>query len=255
MLYLQTFAQTDPGIKYARDPMRCLALVAALVALAPRAAAFDPTDQYEKREVQGFAILVNPEVHKHADEAKEAFAELDSQLKKLCAVVPEKPLAELKKVRIWIEWEAKKNGAAEFHTSLDWLKENGYNPDKEKSVEINNARNFVKWSRQNQPWMMLHELAHSYHFRVLGDEFAPLHNAYKQAKERKLYDEVEYIQDGKTRLKKKAYALSAPAEYFAELTEAYFGKNDFFPFTREELEKHDPQMAALLGRLWGADRR
>ena len=50
--------------------MRWLALVAALVAFAPRTAAFDPTDQYEKRDMRGFAILVNLEVHKHADEAK-----------------------------------------------------------------------------------------------------------------------------------------------------------------------------------------
>src|SRR5207248_2653244 len=138
-----------------------------------------------------------------------------------------KPLAELKKVRLWMEWEAKKNGAAEFHASLGWLKDNGYNPDKEKAVEINNTRSFVKWSRQNQPWMVLHELAHAYHFRVLGDNYPPLHDAYKQAKERKLYDEVEYIQDEKTRLKKRAYAITSPAEYFAELSEAYFGKNDF----------------------------
>jgi dipeptidyl-peptidase-4 len=42
-------------------------------------------------------------------------------------------------------------------------------------------------------------------------------------------------------------------EYFAETTEAFFSRNDFFPFTRDELRRHDPAMHDLLARLWGAD--
>ena len=38
----------------------------------------------------------------------------------------------------------------------------------------------------------------------------------------------------------RAYALNGPNEYFAELTEAYFGKNDFYPFNRDDLKHHDP---------------
>jgi hypothetical protein len=30
----------------------------------------------------------------------------------------------------------------------------------------------------------------------------------------------------------------------------YFSTNDFFPFTREQLVKHDPTIAELLGTLW-----
>jgi len=39
-------------------------------------------------------------------------------------------------------------------------------------------------------------------------------------------------------------------EYFAETTEAFFSRNDFFPFTREELHQHDPEMETLLERVW-----
>lgn len=228
--------------------MRSSAALFLLALFTPTSPAFEPTSDYEKREVRGFSILVHPEVMKHEAEAKEAFAELDSQLKNLCEVVPQKPLAELKKVRIWFEWEAKKNGAAEFHVNAGWLKSNGYNPDKLLAVEINNTRNFVKWSRSAQPWMVMHELAHSYHFRVLGDKYPPLVDAFKQAKERKLYDEVERVNAKK---KEKAYAITAMPEYFAELTEAYFGKNDFFPFTKAELEKHDPVGYELMRSVWG----
>jgi len=209
--------------------------------------AFDPIEKYNKREIQGFTVLVHPEVDKHPEEAKAAFAELDAQLKKINEVVPEKPLASLKKIKFWVEWETKKNGAAEFHVSSGWLKDNGYNPDKAHGIEINNLKNFVAWSQKTQPWMILHELAHSYHFTVLGDKYGPLQDAYKQAMERKLYDSVEFIHGGK----RKAYAATNPAEYFAELSEAYFGKNDFFPFTRDELEKHDPVGFEMMKKAWG----
>ncbi len=213
--------------------------------------AFDPIEKYNKREIQGFTVLVHPEVDKHPEEAKAAFAELDAQLKKINEVVPEKPLASLQKIKFWVEWETKKNGAAEFHVSSGWLKDNGYNPDKAHAVEINNLKNFVAWSQKTQPWMILHELAHSYHFTVLGDKYGPLQDAYKQAMERKLYDSVEFVHGGK----RKAYATTNPAEYFAELSEAYFGKNDFFPFTRDELEKHDPVGFEMMKKAWGTPRK
>jgi hypothetical protein len=219
----------------------------ALIAFASPVLAFDPTETYSQRDIRGFTVRVNPEVAKHADDEKAALAELDAQLGRICEVVPARPLAALKKITIWIEWETKKKGAAEFHVSAGWLKANDFNPDKLKGVEINNARNFVAWSKKTQPWMVLHELAHAYHFTVLGDKHAPLHAAYKQALERKLYDEVAFITGGK----KKAYAATNAAEYFAELSEAYFGKNDFFPFTRTELEKHDPAGFEMLKKAWG----
>lgn len=228
--------------------MRLFALIGVL-AVAAHAAAFDPIEKYTKREIQGFTVLVHPEVEKHPDEATAAFAELEAQLKSINEVVPAKPLAALKKVRFWVEWEAKKNGAAEFHVSAGWLKDNGYNPDKVHAVEINNLKNFVAWSKKTQPWMVLHELAHAYHFTVLGDKYEPLQAAYKQAMERKLYDSVEFIHGGK----RKAYATTNPAEYFAELSEAYFGKNDFFPLTRAELEKHDPVGFQMLQKAWGKE--
>jgi hypothetical protein len=39
-------------------------------------------------------------------------------------------------------------------------------------------------------------------------------------------------------------------EYFAECSEAFFSTNDFFPFNKEELQKHDPEMFELLHKLW-----
>jgi hypothetical protein len=42
-----------------------------------------------------------------------------------------------------------------------------------------------------------------------------------------------------------------PKEYFAETSEAFFSRNDFFPFDKAELAKADPRMTELLAKLWG----
>lgn len=209
---------------------------------------FTPTDAYESRTLRGFKLLVHPDVAEHPEDAAAMFDELDAQLEKIEAVVPKKALEELRRVPFWIEWEVRPNGAAEFHVSEDWLKEHGYNPDKVFSVEINNCRNFVAWSRREQPWMTLHELAHAYHHRVLKHEHPALEAAFRAAVEKKLYDEVDYVRPGE---KGKAYAVTNVDEYFAELTEAYFGKNDFFPFHRAELERHDPTGFDVVRSIWG----
>jgi hypothetical protein len=48
----------------------------------------------------------------------------------------------------------------------------------------------------------------------------------------------------------RAYALKNEQEFFAETTEALFGRNDMQPFTRAELEKQDPETAILLKKVW-----
>ena len=44
-------------------------------------------------------------------------------------------------------------------------------------------------------------------------------------------------------------------EYFAELSEAWFGKNDIYPFVQAEAKEYDPGMAKLLPGLWGVQPR
>ena len=76
--------------------------------------------------------------------------------------------------------------------------------------------------------------------------------AYERAKASGVYEEVErWFGNGRPNTQERAYAMTNPMEYFAESTEAFFSRNDFFPFTRAELKQHDPQMEKLLVRLWG----
>ena len=141
---------------------------------------------------------------------------------------------------------------AEFHPGAGWLANNGRDPVMAKGVEFTNIRVFEADTRR-MPNFALHELAHAYHDRFLpkGHNNPQIKAAYDTAKKAGSYEQVERQDaNGKKRMD-RAYALTNPAEYFAETTEAYFSRNDFFPYTREELKKHDPVMFELLGKLWG----
>jgi hypothetical protein len=224
---------------------RLILIVMAKKSTPPRL--HDPISAYEKRRIEGFTVLVNRRLFDHMKEGAKYLRHVQTQLRRIARVVRPKPLAELRKVRIWMEWDLLPNKAAGFHHSRSWLREHGYNPAKVCGVELVNARNFYKWSHDTQPWMLLHELAHSYHFRVLGRDHQGVLNAYEHAMVHKLYDIVKHVRSGDT----QAYATRNQKEYFAEITEAYFGKNDFYPFTRRELRKHDPLGFQLMLEVWG----
>lgn len=206
----------------------------------------DPTSAYQKQFIHGFPVLINPMVLKHPQEARAMQKELTSQLAAISQVMPAKPLSVLRKVWIWVEWD-NREGAAEFHPSAEWLRQNGYNPDKAGCIEVSNTRNFIQWSRSDQPWMILHELAHAYHHLVLGDDNANIQMAYRHAMDQGLYQSVSYIKGSV----QKAYALVNDQEYFAELSESYFGRNDFYPFTRTQLQTYDLIGYQLMEKSWG----
>ena len=70
--------------------------------------------------------------------------------------------------------------------------------------------------------------------------------AFSSAMESGIYDRVEHA-DGTFR---RAYATTNAQEYYAELTEAYFWNNDFFPFHREQLAEFDVRGFELMESSW-----
>ncbi len=47
------------------------------------------------------------------------------------------------------------------------------------------------------------------------------------------------------------YGLTDQMEFFAEMTECYFGANDFYPFVAGELKQAEPEIFSLLADIWG----
>ena len=205
----------------------------------------DPTSSYERCRIEGFSLFVNPRLHDHPVEGGQAMDELNKQLANVARVVPSAALAKLRQIPIWIEWE-ETPGLGEFHWDSATLTRQHRNTQKSRSVKITNARHLVEWAKV-QPWAVLHELAHGYHCTVLGQDDQAVIAAFDQAMASGKYDQVEYALGGK----KPAYAKNNRYEYFAELSEAYFGKNDFEPTNRDELARFDPVGERLMRSVWG----
>lgn len=212
------------------------------------------SEKYEARMMEGWPVLISRQLlEKEPDVTAKAMVLLQKQLAEIHRVVPKEAVAKLQQVRLYFTPEYHNLApSAEYHPGAGWLAANKRDPDMAKNVEFSNARVFEE-DVQRMPLLVLHELAHAYHDRFLpqGHSNPDIKAAYEKAKASGLYDRVERRDSkGNTRMD-KAYAMTNAAEYFAETTEAYFGTNDFFPYTNEELKKHDPFMHDLLGKIWG----
>lgn len=209
---------------------------------------------YTVQSVQGWTLHIRKELLRDQPKDTEtATGLLKIQLQEIEKKVPSTALAELKNVQLWFSPEYPGiSPRAEYHPSRDWLQENRRDPEMAKGIEFTNIRIFESESRR-MPNFALHELAHAYHDRVLSDGFQnkEIGVAFARAKGNRTYERVSRMDSkGKVTLE-RAYALTNPMEYFAESTEAFFSRNDFFPFNRADLEKHDPEMTKLLAKLWG----
>lgn len=228
-----------------------LAILAA--ALLPAFAAPQAAG-HATRNVQGWTVHIAPALlERQAEATEKALGLLTVQLKEVEAKVPAEAVAKLRQVALWFSPEYPGTGPkAEYHPSAGWLRDNGRNPAMAKAVEFTNIRIFEAETRR-MPNFALHELAHAYHDRFLPDGFqnAEIRAAYERAKAGGGYDKVERQDAEGRKTLDKAYALVNPMEFFAETTEAYFSRNDFFPFDAAQLRAHDPETFALLGRLWG----
>jgi hypothetical protein len=207
--------------------------------------AYDPTSAYREQKILGWRVLVNEQLLAETNLCAQTLKLLEAQLAQITNVIPAQPLQQLRDVPFWVERSSKQFPCMCYHESYDWLRTHGVNPDKTGGVELSSPDNFLTWTKQ-QPWMVLHELAHGYHKRFLGDNHPGIKRCYEAAKASGKYNSVRHIQGGQQR----HYALNNEKEYFAEATEAFFGKNDFQPFTRAELKEFDPAMHDLLFQLW-----
>lgn len=209
--------------------------------------------EYDSTVLRGWNLQIRREL-KESEPQKlaEALKILDLQLQEIERAVPRAAVEKLRGVTLWFSpVYPNEQPRAEYHPGAGWLVEHGRDPAMAKGIEFTNIGIFEREHRR-MPNFALHELAHAYHDRFLDQGFSnpKIQEAYASAKRAGSYDRVEQrFGDGRSATS-KAYAMSNPAEYFAETTEAYFSTNDFYPFTREQLQKHDPQMSELLSKFW-----
>jgi len=209
---------------------------------------FDPV----VKDIEGWKVYIEPKLLEgdHAEAGGRAIAMLANHLHRIAILLPEDRLEKMRKVGIWIEYDHPEINVepGPYHPGAGWLTERGYDPRLARKVHVTRAASLLERHHMiKHPAVILHELAHAYHHQVLGFNEPRIKAAYDKAMKAGLYDEVL----SHTGRKVRHYAATNHLEYFAEGTEAYLYRNDFYPFVRAELKLHDPVLHDLLKEIWG----
>ncbi len=213
---------------------------------APSEARYDPVVQ----NLHGWTVYVDPTLveGEHAAEGQRALSMLANHLERISLLVTGEPLIALRKLELWIERANPDLNNMAYHPSRGWLEQRGHDPRLANKVHISHASELVSRSQLlKHPAVILHELAHSYHDQVLGFDEERIMAAYEAMQQAGTYEKVLDHRGREVR----HYGLNDQKEYFAESTEAYFYRNDFYPFVAAELMQHDPGMFAVLSEVWG----
>lgn len=201
-------------------------------------------------ELEGWTIHAETSLvtGEHKELGEKALQMLANHLQRIAILLPEKQLADMRRMEIQIEHAHPSLSNMQYHPSVEWLTENGHDPALAKRVHITHADALLSRDQMlKHPAVILHELAHAYHDQILGFDEPETINAYDKAMEAGIYNKV-LLFDGRL---VQHYATTNHKEYFAEATEAYFYRNDFYPFVRAELRLHDPLGYALMEKIWG----
>ncbi len=226
-------------------------LVATLCALSSSAAESPalPT-AHTTRNLEGWTVRVDDRLLTGPSAAlgERALKLLQARLVAITFVVPEPALTKLRAVTVQLDHDHGELRPMQYHPSRGWLKARGYSEALAKCVHIPSAEGFLApFDIHRMPWVVLHELAHAYHDQVLGFDEPRLVAAWKKFRDSGKYQSV-LTSYGALR---EHYGLNNAKEFFAELTESYFGSNDFFPFVAGELKQTEPEIFALLAAIRG----
>ena len=202
------------------------------------------------RQMEGWTVRVDDRLLSppHDKLGESATRMLAARLADIAMVLPPERLKRLRSYTIVLDLTHGELRSMQYHPSVRWLESNGYARDLARCVHIPDARSFVRSRQVNeQPWAVLHELAHAYHDQELGFNDPRVMDAFRRFK-KSGHGDATLLYNGK---RVKHYALTDQKEFFAEMTEAYIGNNDFFPFNGAELLTAEPEIFALMRSIWG----
>ncbi len=221
----------------------------------------DATWTYDVYNVQGWKVLIEQSVASDKRLTQDLLRILTTRLASLISVVPPQRHQFLRSIPIWVSDEPtyplrpNEKGVIPFHRSARWLRNHGLNPEMAPGVHVINPRPVLYEHKVFQwaPETMLHELAHAYHNLQLGLDHPDVRSAYEHAMATGLYQQIPSRSD--PAVLTQAYAATNHEEYFSELTEAWFGHNDWFPHNRAELKQYDPVGHNMIQKVWHAPDR
>ena len=122
------------------------------------------------RTLEGWTVRVDDRLLEPPNEVigKRSLQLLEAKLADIKSVVAADRLARLQAVTIVLDLTHGKLRAMQYHPSAAWLEGHGYARDLTRCVHIPEAADLISARANNeQPWCVLHELAHAYHDQVL----------------------------------------------------------------------------------------
>ena len=202
------------------------------------------------REIEGWKVRVDDRLLGDLPDAPtgmRALRFLEAKLVEIKAVVPAERLKDLQDVTIVLDLNCGNLRAMQYHPDAGWLKAHGFPIDLAKCVHLPHAADLpTRRNINEQPWVILHELAHAFHDQKLDFDEPRIKTAYERFKQSG-HGNAALLYNGK---RVKHYGLTDQKEFFAEMTESFFGVNDFFPFNRAELQEAEPELYQLLAEIW-----
>jgi hypothetical protein len=211
---------------------------------------------YERQKIEGFTVLVNKAVLARGNDrfGRRPLDVLEKELNDLKRILVPRIVAVLQEVPIWAEWDesdkVSPGAVARYYGgSAEGFAKIGGDPRKANCVEVLTLRRLGEIRHPGtalQQIIILHEMAHVVHHRLLGWGNPELEAVFQQAVDRRLYDEV----NDRFGRRGKAYARTNDAEYFAEISCAFLDSCNYYPFNQEQLRSHDPTGYKLVERVW-----
>lgn len=204
----------------------------------------DSNEQYLDTTISGWHVKVNEKLI--ANYRTVAFQTLDylaSELNVLTHTIPPEAINFLKDIPIWLEQSTKSNQPVQYHHDAGWLRKNGYDPRKEGGIELTALELLNRKGKDTL--VLLPVFAFAYVYRVLGVHNKTMQDAYENAKLSNLYTIQDY-----TSKDDKRFRMRNAENYFAVLSQAYFGSLYDTPHTKNELASYDPKGYAMIEELW-----
>ena len=228
-----------------------LLLIASLYCLTAYADESKPLPtSHSEQKIEGWTVRVDDRLLKGEGAAagERALKLLTARLVAIAVIMPEKSLEKLRAITIQIDQDYGKLVPMQYHPNAGWLKANGYSESLAKCAHIPSVESFLSpFENHRMPWVVLHELAHAFHDQVLGFDEPRVRAVWETFRDSGKYNSV-LTSPGHMR---EHYAITNPKEFFAEMTECYFGSNDFYPFVTGELKQAEPEVFKLMAEIWG----
>lgn len=212
-----------------------------------------PERKYTNRSRDFSIFIESPESDQDSYDMDRAVERLNTTLELIFNVIPKSSHAYLKKTDFYIMIGPKAKLGGE-KGGLRYFPKNGDSTllvgDKRWShaVVIYNFENFLWLSDLLVNKVIMHELAHAWHYKDWSTNYRILKDVWLSSRQKSLYLSQKDI---KGRVLKPAYASANEKEYFSELSAIYFVGGQYYPFSRQDLEEYDPSGYEMIKQIWG----